>query len=125
MQLKNLKKYCFTGMIDFLKVLRLSYPVSSLSPASLCSRKHKKISCSRFALEKNFEPDLRASLQGCLPWVCKWVSETSVSHARFWPRKCRPAARLLNALETSRFNQEIASRTKSKDCRATYTLLAV
>lgn len=33
--------------------------------------------------------------------------------------------RPLNALETSRFNQEIASGIKSKDCRATYTLLAV
>ena len=33
MQLKNFKKCCFTSMIDFLEVLRFSYPVSSLSPA--------------------------------------------------------------------------------------------
>jgi len=47
MQLKNFKKYCFTRMINFLKVLRLSYPVSSISPARLCRRKRKKKSSAR------------------------------------------------------------------------------
>ena len=39
-------------------------PAPGLSHRSLCHRKHKKISCSRFALEKNFELYLWASLRG-------------------------------------------------------------
>ena len=46
--------------IDFLKVLRFSFPVPVVGPSLSLALppKTKKISSSRFALEKNFELDL-------------------------------------------------------------------
>ena len=45
--------------VDFLKVLRFSFPVPVVSsPARFCRRKHKKVYCSRFELVKKSGLDL-------------------------------------------------------------------
>ena len=59
------RPYCFQLRVDFLKVLRFSFPVplvGSRAPAPLLSLPPKtfKISISRSALEKNFELDLKS-----------------------------------------------------------------
>ena len=44
--------------LDFLKVLRFSFPVPVVGPSSLLPQKKKEIYRSRFALVKDYELDL-------------------------------------------------------------------
>ena len=61
------RPYCFQLRVDFLKVLRFSFPVPVVGPRALALSlslppKTLKISISRSALEKHFELDLKSKL---------------------------------------------------------------